>query len=71
MSLDSLFSNNLIKKAVFGKLENWAKENHVRTIVLKIGADGKITEPDFFTAETVTITKDEFLKIIQNQKTDV
>jgi hypothetical protein len=68
MNLDTIFGNNMVKKVLFGKLQKWAIEEKVRTIVLPLDHNGNLGEPTFHTEETVTISKTYFTELIKNQK---
>lgn len=65
MNLEKLFGNKVMRKMIFGKLEAFAREHKIRTIVIDLDENGIIKEPAFFNEETVTMTKPEFINLLK------
>jgi hypothetical protein len=65
MSMEKLFGNKVMQKMIFGKLSDFCRENGIRSIVLNFDEHGKMSEPVFYTDETVTLSKQEFADAIK------
>jgi hypothetical protein len=65
MSLETLFGNSLIRKAVFGKLQKYAKENNIRSIVIHFDENGDMKEPVFYNEDIRVMTPAEIENLIK------